>query len=456
MEMTYRRIFVCKSENAYEWGKDTSSCFQFLRDDDLFLIYQISVGKVSLENRRYIDKLGKKAIVTDTSMMSESDRCKVVVEDLLSKESYDAFVIFLSDDSAYRYAITQSLPFDNIREFKNIKQAIAGYSAYERKKERRKNNYKQHQTYNDDVKAKPFKENRSERTVNKEQNKKNHNKDYQDDKFLLDKKNDSSNIDNEKSNNKSKNQNNIKESHKHDNSKHNTEKKEQSNADKNIDIVSTDDSDALGAVLGAFATTDESVSKKNSENGNISKPSNNNGSQNNLNSTLNTRNNTPNNVSNNSSPTYSNSNNKPNNPQQKQNNGQAKDSSQNNTLEKEQTIEEIEKEIFTGEMKSDDVVREYSELDDSKAKTAELTFKRLVKGIKKYLDKDVAENAKQEEFFSFVMTIIKSYDFNDFIESWQTINAFPIDLKENEYFYLKDEATYYGDMCQMFYGRDKW
>ena len=126
--------------------------------------------------------------------------------------------------------------------------------------------------------------------------------------------------------------------------------------------------------------------------------------------------------------------------------------------EDNRTLEEIEKEIFGDEKKYKQVEKVYTELDKSKMQTTDLYLERLINGIKKYCKKDADGNVniEQNNFVEFIMILLKADNFDDFTKSWEVISSFDISLTEEEYTFIKEEAEYYAEVCNLFYGKDKW
>ena len=126
--------------------------------------------------------------------------------------------------------------------------------------------------------------------------------------------------------------------------------------------------------------------------------------------------------------------------------------------EDNRTLEEIEKEIFGDEKKYKKIEKVYTELDLSKMKTVDLYLERLINGIKKYCKKDADGNINIDynNFIEFIMILLKAENYDDFIKSWEVISSFDISLTEEEYTFIKEEAEYYAEVCNLFYGKDKW
>ena len=126
--------------------------------------------------------------------------------------------------------------------------------------------------------------------------------------------------------------------------------------------------------------------------------------------------------------------------------------------EDNRTLEEIEKEIFGDEKKYKKIEKVYTELDLSKMKTVDLYLERLINGIKKYCKKDADGNIDIDynNFIEFIMILLKAENYDDFIKSWEVISSFDISLTEEEYTFIKEEAEYYAEVCNLFYGKDKW
>lgn len=410
MEKIYNRLFVCKYESAWEWLKPSIRYIQHLNENDLFIIYQIGEGDISAEIKRYVERLKGKTNtkVINVSEMSENDRLKALLVELDKYKSKTTYLYFLSDDSAYRYCSDKKIEYKKPKSFKNLMMAISDYN-----------------------RSKKYENNK--KSINNNNNKSNHNVDTKqtNQKQTKNEGKQSKNLINEEAGFEKKPENNLIEKDKTDETldKNNkTENNQESNIEQNIEVVNEDDASALGDIISGLAEENINVSNHNNEKSHIDKERDNE----------------------NSKPDGKNQ----SKPSGKDNNNQMPPNSSEDSFEK--SLEDIEKEIFTGEFKNEDIKREYTALDNSKATTADLTFQRLVKGLKKYLEKDIAENATNEQFLTLIMTLLKSYGYEDFVESWKTMNIFPMDISEKEYLFLKDEASYYGEMCQLFYGKDKW
>lgn len=362
--------------------------------------------------------------------MSDSDRQTYIKEVLRKYENPDTYIFFLNNDDDFEAIVSEGLKFCEIKKETTLVHAVTTYNNLENfknkiaKRKQQTERYKGNQTDKDENKRVSGAENNvsdkskgNESPIVKTQSKDND-------------KGDKSNI-----NTSQKKTDKVLKVNKQDFKKPDDTEKKQENTNlsddkgkektslpNNIKVVNENDTDALGDVISELSDgSDTSVAEINGD-----KSDKDDGKE------------------------IHSSDNKD---KEKKDNGSE---TSTDDIFREKTLDEIEKEIFLGDFKSGEVVRNYTELDNSKARTAELTFERFIRGLNGYIAKEVRETLTKDDYRLFLITILKAYSYKDFVEGWKTLNAFEIELDEREFNYIKDEANYYSDMCKMFYATDKW
>ena len=126
----------------------------------------------------------------------------------------------------------------------------------------------------------------------------------------------------------------------------------------------------------------------------------------------------------------------------------------------DETLEEIEQAIFGTETVDTEIKREYTRLQKSKIETTALYLERMIEAVKIYMNKDkdgnIDPNINEQNYIEFIFALVKSYDYEDFQQSWKSVQSFEIELQENEYMYLKEQAMHYSTVCDTLFGKDKW
>lgn len=143
------------------------------------------------------------------------------------------------------------------------------------------------------------------------------------------------------------------------------------------------------------------------------------------------------------------------------------------SLEDLLTVNDIEKMIFGSEAKNKEFIVEYSQLDNDKAALVGSLYDRLIDSINQIVpelskyeerqdendigtDEDINKSL-QNKYWNFVFTLIKSTDFIDFQASIEAIiPGLKLNMNEQSYTYLYDEACYYASVCKTLYDDDKW
>lgn len=100
---------------------------------------------------------------------------------------------------------------------------------------------------------------------------------------------------------------------------------------------------------------------------------------------------------------------------------------------------------------------DFTELENSKAQMVSKLEERLiqninllVKGVKDY-DWDYPE------YMQFIVTMIRSSDYQDFLESWSIVSPnHQIQITEDVYKAIFDETEYYSRVCDLLYAEDNW
>lgn len=379
---------------------------------------------------RTVQQLRDFSIEKDVYEMSDSDRQTYIKEVLRKYENSDTYVFFLNNDDDFEAIVSEGLKFCEIKKETTLVHAVTTYNNLENfrnkiaKRKQQTERYKGNQTDKDENKRVSGAENNvsdkskgNESPIVKTQSKDND-------------KGDKGNI-----NTSQKKTDKVLKVNKQDFKKPDDTEKKQENTNlsddkgkektslpNNIKVVNENDTDALGDVISELSDgSDTSVAEINGD-----KSDKDDGKE------------------------IHSSDNKD---KEKKDNGSE---TSTDDIFREKTLDEIEKEIFLGDFKSGEVVRKYTDLDNSKARTAELTFERFIRGLNGYIAKEVRETLTKDDYRLFLITILKAYSYKDFVEGWKTLNAFEIELDEREFNYIKDEANYYSDMCKMFYATDKW
>lgn len=121
------------------------------------------------------------------------------------------------------------------------------------------------------------------------------------------------------------------------------------------------------------------------------------------------------------------------------------------------TIQELEKVIFGTKQEYASFEKEYTEVDDGKANIVSLLLDRLIQNIQKLSKNVMNYNLEHKDYIQLITLIVKANDYNDFQLSWEVAQpGSPLGIDESTYNYLKDEALYYSNVCEMLYEKDNW
>lgn len=120
-------------------------------------------------------------------------------------------------------------------------------------------------------------------------------------------------------------------------------------------------------------------------------------------------------------------------------------------------IQDIEKAIFGTKQASFDIEKQYTALDDSKAKTVSLMADRLINDIKLLIKGIDKYKFSYDEYMELISTLIRSDDLNDFTEGWSIVHpGCDLNLSEQIYQSLYKEACHYARVCEVLYSEDYW
>lgn len=120
-------------------------------------------------------------------------------------------------------------------------------------------------------------------------------------------------------------------------------------------------------------------------------------------------------------------------------------------------IQDIEKAIFGTKQAYAEITKEYTELDDSKARTVSLMSDRLIKDIN-LLIKDIKKyDFSYDSYMELISTLIRSDNLYDFKEGWSVVHpGCELNLTEQIYTALYKEACHYAKTCEVLYSEDLW
>lgn len=120
-------------------------------------------------------------------------------------------------------------------------------------------------------------------------------------------------------------------------------------------------------------------------------------------------------------------------------------------------IQDIEKAIFGTKQAYAEITKEYTDLDDSKARTVSLMSDRLINDIN-LLIKDIKKyDFSYDSYMELISTLIRSDNLNDFKEGWSVVHpGCELNLTEQIYTALYKEACHYAKTCEVLYSEDLW
>lgn len=121
------------------------------------------------------------------------------------------------------------------------------------------------------------------------------------------------------------------------------------------------------------------------------------------------------------------------------------------------SVNDIEKMIFNNRTKDNKFNIEYTDLDNSKAELVGFLYDRLIESVNSIIPNADELNLTVEQYWNLINTIIKSNDYIDFQESISVVlPGYQLDMTEETYSYLFDEAQYYAKVCNVLYDEDAW
>lgn len=120
-------------------------------------------------------------------------------------------------------------------------------------------------------------------------------------------------------------------------------------------------------------------------------------------------------------------------------------------------IQDIEKAIFGTKQAYAEITKEYTDLDDSKARTVSLMSDRLINDIN-ILIKDIKKyDFSYDSYMELISTLIRSDNLNDFKEGWGVVHpGCELNITEQIYTSLYKEACHYAKTCEVLYSEDLW
>ena len=120
-------------------------------------------------------------------------------------------------------------------------------------------------------------------------------------------------------------------------------------------------------------------------------------------------------------------------------------------------IQDIEKAIFGTKQAYAEITKEYTDLDDSKARTVSLMSDRLINDIN-ILIKDIKKyDFSYDSYMELISTLIRSDNLNDFKEGWGVVHpGCELNITEQIYTALYKEACHYAKTCEVLYSEDLW
>lgn len=120
-------------------------------------------------------------------------------------------------------------------------------------------------------------------------------------------------------------------------------------------------------------------------------------------------------------------------------------------------IQALEKAIFGVQQNFASPQKNYSELDDSKAKTVSLMADRLIANINLLVSGILDFHFSYEDYMELIATLVKSDNLDDFQEGWSIVHpGCRLKLNEEIYRAIRNEANYYAKTCDVLYGEDCW
>lgn len=123
-----------------------------------------------------------------------------------------------------------------------------------------------------------------------------------------------------------------------------------------------------------------------------------------------------------------------------------------------ETLQSLEKEIFGKRITTGSVKREYSELDLAKANVINIIFDRLKTSYDKMIEGLVSANLSHIQYINLFITLVKSNDAEDFLESWKAHEPGikEIHVTDDDYLFLQDETNYFIEVSTLLYFKDEW
>ena len=126
-------------------------------------------------------------------------------------------------------------------------------------------------------------------------------------------------------------------------------------------------------------------------------------------------------------------------------------------LQNSSKIQDIEKAIFGTKQASFTIDKQYTALDDSKAKTVSLLADRLIRDIKLLIKGIDKYDFDFDVYMELISTLIRSDDLNDFKEGWSIVHpGYDLNMSEQIYAALYKEAYHYAKACEVLYSEDYW
>lgn len=120
-------------------------------------------------------------------------------------------------------------------------------------------------------------------------------------------------------------------------------------------------------------------------------------------------------------------------------------------------IQDIEKAIFGTKQASFNIEKQYTALDDSKAKTVSLLADRLIGDIKLLIKGIDKYDFDYDAYMELISTLIRSDDLKDFKEGWSIVHpGCDLSMTEQIYAALYKEACHYARTCEVLYSEDYW
>lgn len=128
------------------------------------------------------------------------------------------------------------------------------------------------------------------------------------------------------------------------------------------------------------------------------------------------------------------------------------------------SLQDLEKQIFGVEQSYKEPEKVYTELDDTKAKMVTLLGDRLTHNIDLLIPQIKKLGLDDDGYTELIAVLLKSYDFADFIESYNTLHpGAGLEIKQREiaatqlaYKVVCQEASYYAKICGDLYTDDHW